>query len=319
MNDLISVIVPVYNVETLLDRCVNSLVGQTYPNLEIILVDDGSKDHSGEICDHWKEKDNRIVVIHKKNGGAASARNAGLDIAKGEWIGFVDSDDYVERDMYESLLNEGNALKADIVIGGLCGEVDGKILPAYKTPYDFQKEYSTREWMNICFLNDRTNGMTTAVWNKLYRKSVWVGVRYLVGNFYEDDEIMTRIYTKDYQIAVVDKPFYHYVKNPESKTNSTYSERKWRGLEIFYQRIEAYQGWDDTLASQAAKLFCNLYIEHFYKAKQADVIIKEKEEQMYTMAVKYYRDSYGIDKTYIRFLIFKTSPWLYGKLTGNGL
>ena len=175
MNELISVIVPVYNVENRLDRCVQSLVNQSYPHLEIILVDDGSKDHSGDICDQWKEKDNRIVVIHKTNGGTASARNAGLDIAKGEWIGFVDSDDYVERDMYESLLNEGKALKTDIVIGGLCVEVDGKVYSAFKTPFSFQKQYSAHEWMKNYYLNDRTCGMTVVVCNKLYRESVFAG------------------------------------------------------------------------------------------------------------------------------------------------
>lgn len=111
---LISVIVPVYNVEKYLDVCIESIVTQTYQNLEIILVDDGSKDHSPEICDEWGTKDNRIKVIHKANGGASSARNMGLDVAKGDYIGFVDSDDYIEPNYYEFLLNICTEYSADI-------------------------------------------------------------------------------------------------------------------------------------------------------------------------------------------------------------
>lgn len=320
MNERISVIVPVYNVAHRLDKCIQSIVNQTYPHLEIILVDDGSRDNSGEICDQWKEKDDRIVVIHKPNGGMSSARNAGLDIANGEWIAFVDSDDYIERDMYECLLSEGKTLAADIVIGGLCVEVDGRVIDAYKTPFTFQKEYTSHEWMKHFFLNDRTCGMTTVVWNKLYRKSVWNGVRFKLGYIHEDDEIVAHIYTKDYRIAVIDRPFYHYVKNNNSICNSPYSEKKWISvMNIFFSRIEAFRDWDDSLAAQAARLFCNLYIEHFYKAQKAGIAIRQESKQMYVKAVKYYRQAYGIDKTYIRFLIFKGSPLLYGKLTGNSL
>ena len=102
----ISVIVPVYKVENFLDRCVESIVGQTYENLEIILVDDGSPDNCPAMCDGWAEKDSRIRVIHKENGGVSSARNAALDIATGDYIGFVDSDDWIEPEMYSSLIQQ---------------------------------------------------------------------------------------------------------------------------------------------------------------------------------------------------------------------
>lgn len=103
MNDLISLIVPIYNVEKYLDKCIDTIINQTYSNIEIILVDDGSTDASGEICDKWKKKDNRITVIHKLNGGLSSARNAGIDIATGKYIGFIDSDDYIDLEMIETM------------------------------------------------------------------------------------------------------------------------------------------------------------------------------------------------------------------------
>lgn len=103
MNELVSIVVPIYNVEKYIDRCLETIVKQTYQNLEIILVDDGSTDLSGEKCDLWKKKDNRIIVIHKENGGLSSARNAGINIANGKYISFVDSDDFLELTMIEEL------------------------------------------------------------------------------------------------------------------------------------------------------------------------------------------------------------------------
>ena len=117
MRDLISIIIPVYNVEKYLDKCVESIVNQTYQNLEILLIDDGSTDHSGEKCDEWTKKDKRIKVIHKENEGVSSARNRGLREATGEYIGFVDSDDYIEKDMYEIMLKE---MKKDTIEFVMC-------------------------------------------------------------------------------------------------------------------------------------------------------------------------------------------------------
>ena len=115
-NNLISIIVPIYNVEKYLKKCIDSIINQTYKNLEIILVDDGSPDNCGKICDEYAKKDNRIKVIHKENGGVSSARNVGVENATGEYIGFVDSDDYIEKDMYEVLINNLKKENADISI-----------------------------------------------------------------------------------------------------------------------------------------------------------------------------------------------------------
>lgn len=112
----ISIIVPVYNVEKYLNRCLDSILNQTFTDFELILVDDGSTDNSGIICDEYKTKDNRIKVIHKENGGLSSARNAGLDIARGRYIGFVDSDDFISKDMYQILYNEAEKNKADMIM-----------------------------------------------------------------------------------------------------------------------------------------------------------------------------------------------------------
>ena len=116
MKELISIIVPVYNVEQYLDDCLISIINQTYKNIEIILIDDGSTDKSGKICDEYAKKDSRIIVIHKENGGVSSARNAGLRIAKGAYIGFVDPDDWIAEDMYEVLYSNAKKYDADVSV-----------------------------------------------------------------------------------------------------------------------------------------------------------------------------------------------------------
>ncbi len=118
MDPLISIIVPVYNVEQYLDKCVESIVNQTYPNLEIILVDDGSSDSCPALCDKWERSDSRVIVIHKDNGGVSSARNAALEVSSGDYLGFVDSDDYIEPDMYENLIDSIKQNKSDVAVCG---------------------------------------------------------------------------------------------------------------------------------------------------------------------------------------------------------
>ena len=128
---LISVIVPVYNVAPYLDRCIKSIISQTYKNLEIILVDDGSTDESGVMCDHYAKLDDRIIVIHKVKGGASSARNAGLDHANGNYIGFVDSDDYIGKDMYNQLYHDLEESHADVACCGFYHHYEGQTLKNY--------------------------------------------------------------------------------------------------------------------------------------------------------------------------------------------
>ena len=153
LDDLISVIVPIYNVEKYIEQCLNSLIDQTYKNIEIILIDDGSIDESGNICDVFMEKDERIRVIHKENGGVSSARNAGLDVAKGKWICFVDPDDYVERQYCYLLLEKAKEKNADIVLCGYHRVVNEKLNDINST-YK-QSVYTARQYM-INTLNPQT-------------------------------------------------------------------------------------------------------------------------------------------------------------------
>lgn len=207
MNARISVIVPVYNVEEYLSRCVDSILAQTHSNLEVILVDDGAKDASGVICDGYAAKDPRVKVIHKKNGGLSSARNRGLEAAGGEYIAFVDSDDWIEPDAYAHLLHIMDKYDVKLVCGGRY-DVDGDtgektvgLCPAR------EEVISAEELAGRIFLWD---GCDSSACDKLYHRSLLENFRYPEGKVCEDVPVTYRIVLAAERVAVSDKPFYNY-------------------------------------------------------------------------------------------------------------
>lgn len=217
-NPLISVIVPIYKVELYLDRCVQSIVGQTYQNLEIILVDDGSPDTCPAICDSWAARDSRIKVFHKKNGGLSSARNAGLDICQGEYVAFVDSDDWVEADMYEALLQACNDQNTMIsVCGRYVVSADGKYIDkCYASPASVSStDFTARMFVGDC--------CDSSACDKLFSKSLWDNVRFPDGRIYEDVAIMYRVVLNSERVAIVNRPLYNYYRHGGSITKSVIS------------------------------------------------------------------------------------------------
>lgn len=246
MQPLISVIVPVYNVAEYLPRCMESILGQSYRNLEIILINDGSTDGSGLMCDEFAQRDSRIVVIHQENAGVSAARNAGLDVASGEWIGFVDSDDYIDHGMYERL--RCIALKNDTKISA-CGFV--------KIHLDSHKEYRVCHNINeiltqkealIYLMSDRY--YEGYVWNKLFHSSLFACERFDSGLYYcEDLLIVTRLLLKTDGLAYSPTTLYHYNHRQANITN-TFNERRLTDLEAREQVIAIV----DTISSDISKL-----------------------------------------------------------------
>lgn len=206
-NPLISVIVPVYNVEAWLPRCVDSILSQTYEKLEILLVDDGSTDDSGLICEEYAKKDTRIRVIHKENGGLSSARNAGLDAASGEYIGFVDSDDWIEPEMYAEMLALMEQNHAQLVcagrydVDGGTGEKTVGLCPKR------QEQVSGEELAGRIFLWDHCD---SSACDKLYRRELFDGIRYPEGKTCEDIPVTYRLALKAQRAVLCNKPFYNY-------------------------------------------------------------------------------------------------------------
>ncbi len=211
-NPLISVIVPIYKVEKYLEKCIESIINQTYENLEIILVDDGSPDLCGEICDQYALKDNRIKVIHKSNGGLSSARNAGLDISKGEYIGFVDSDDHISEDMYTYLFNSIRENNTKLAVCNIFYEFEsGKIQRKSRDNKDLQFDFFNGLLeMNTYRLFDM------GAWSKLYNKTLFSEIRFPEGKLSEDYFVMYRIFELAQKISYVSNPCYYYLQRKNS-------------------------------------------------------------------------------------------------------
>lgn len=216
---MISVIVPVYNVEKYLDNCVESIVNQTYKDLEIILVDDGSPDNCPVMCDEWAKKDDRIKVIHKENGGVSSARNIGLDNVTGEYIGFVDSDDYLKSNMYELLIENLTATNSDIsVCSTFLVDENNNI----KADNIFESQVLNQEEA-VKFLSYKMNN---SLWNKLFKKDMFKGCRFDEGHtFGEDHLILLQVLKNVNRVSFISDSLYYYVQRSNSTTGSKFSKR----------------------------------------------------------------------------------------------
>ncbi len=243
---LVSVIVPVYNVERFLDRCMRSLVGQTYRRLEIILVDDGSPDGSPELCDEWDKRDARVRVIHKSNGGPSEARNIALDDMHGDFVAFVDSDDYVEPDYVERLyagIGDADMSMYSIVCedsNGIAWSEDGTesanetVRPGSEAVVDVPTVIGSEEYIYRATLDWRL----VVVWNKLYRASVWESLRFPVGLIHEDEYVMPQVVDRCGTINVLPDGLYHYVANDSSIMHSDFGIKNLDRLEAWAWRMK---------------------------------------------------------------------------------
>jgi len=230
---LISVIVPVYRVEKYLDRCLQSITEQTYRNLEIILVDDGSPDGSGAICDAWAARDSRIRVIHKENAGAGAARNTGLDVATGDIVSMIDSDDYLEVHMYEhllSLMQDG----VDIAECDIC----------WTERDDLPMEDGSQAEIRICDVEDamrlhiRDEIFCQTPPNKLYRREMIGDIRFPEGNLIDDEYFTYRVIGNARKLARSSACMYAYRQQPGSAMHKAFSLRRLQGLEAKVQRLD---------------------------------------------------------------------------------
>lgn len=249
MKDLISIIVPVYNVEKYLQKCINSIINQTYKNIEIILVDDGSKDSSGKICDELEKKDNRIRVIHKENGGLSDARNVGLKIATGKYVGFVDSDDYISEDMFETLYKLNKDNNSDISIVSFYELYRGKVISVRdsKEKKVFDKIDAIKE-----LLID-TNIQSYA-WNKLFKRELFDNIEFPTNKNFEDIATTLLLFEKANKVVLLEEPKYYYVRRDDSiigiKNYKTYKDYldviydKYLYLNGKYEELDLYNAYN---------------------------------------------------------------------------
>lgn len=258
MSKKISIIVPIYNVEMYLDKCISSLINQTYKNLEIILVNDGSNDNCIEICKKWSEIDSRIVVVNKENGGLSDARNFGLNIATGDLIGFVDSDDYISIFFYEKLIKIMEESNSDIVECGVKNFKENEEISDSNEECINLKYFTTKEAMKNLLIG---KVLSVTVWNKLYKKSVINDLRFRLGKTNEDDFFTYLVFDNANKIASIDNEMYYYLYRENSIMNSGYKLNRLDEVEAKYERykyIEKYYN-DMIILSKKDVLFSSLY------------------------------------------------------------
>lgn len=222
MSNLISVIIPIYNVEKYLEKCIKSVINQTYTNIEIILVNDGSTDKCACICEKYKKIDSRIVIINKENGGLSDARNVGIDVSKGEYLAFIDSDDYVSEDYLEYLYKIICENKVDISVCDFC-EV-----------YENENLVNKEEENNIKIFNDAEaieimlyqREFDHSAWGKLYRKYLFDNLRFPKGRLFEDIAIMYELINKVNKVGFGSKKNYYYLIRKDSIMNKEFNVKK---------------------------------------------------------------------------------------------
>jgi glycosyltransferase involved in cell wall biosynthesis len=235
---LISVIVPVYNVEIYLRKCLDSIINQTYKNLEIILVDDGSPDNCGKVCDEYATKDKRVKVIHKANGGQSSARNAGLDIATGEYIAFVDSDDYIAENMYEDLIGIAQKEMADIVTYTFYIIDSRGIRIAQTVDAD---NLSIDEIRYLVLMDKYLN----CACDKLHKAELFKDLRFFEGVYSEDLFITPTLFFRAQKVVLTQKPYYYYNCTNQNSTMSQFNAKRKYGF---------FNAWAEH--ERIAALFC---------------------------------------------------------------
>ena len=284
-NDLISIIIPLYKVEKYLEKFIESVLKQTYTNLQIILVDDGSPDNCGKICDEYAKKDSRIEVIHKANGGLSDARNVGISKAKGRYIGFVDSDDYIKEDMYEILLNLIKKYDADVSICNLYDVIDGNECIR-------NKENGIREYSRIDILKEilLDKNIQSYAWNKLYKKELFDEIKYPIGKKYEDIGTTFYLLEKCNKVVVTGKSEYYYINRQDSIVNNVTESTITDYIELIIQRYDYIEENIKELSS-----YNKDYLKRILKTAEKDIkslnevgdYTKKKYEELYNKVQKF--------------------------------
>lgn len=261
MSYKVSIIVPHYKTELYIRKCVDSILSQTLKEFELILVDDGSPDRCGEICDDYSQRDSRVKVIHKENGGYSSAINAGLDIAQGEYIGIVDGDDYIEKDMYETLYDLAKKYEADVVECNVHVVKDNDISPV--------SQIETIQVGDNLYALDRLIrwSWNSVLWNKIYRREVFSKLRLPYGKTYSDSWIIYKIYLCIKKYVYTGKCKYFYFRRDGSvMAQSKYSLKRLEGLECHEERFFylKYHIKDESILEQVEYKYFQEILYHHY-------------------------------------------------------
>ncbi len=268
MESLISVIVPVSNVEKYIERCLNSLINQTYQNIEIILIDDGSSDASGSICDSFSQKDSRIKVWHQEYAGVSDARNKGIDMSNGDYIVFLDSDDEADKNYVYKLYN--TLVENDLDISQCCllRVREGKEINRQEVEKEV-RIYSGLEMQMKIF--DRNRYFTMCLCGKMFKRSLFEGLRFPVGRINEDESLIYLLMYRASKVGIIDDYLYYYHYNCDSITERKYNIHR---LDCFYMLEEKFEFYQERGLQELANKTANEYFS------QMSVVFNHKKEQI---------------------------------------
>lgn len=318
MEELVSVIVPVYKVEKYLERCILSIVNQTYKNLEIILVDDGSPDGCPGICDEWALKDSRIRVIHRENGGLSAARNSGIDAAQGDYIALVDSDDFIAEDFIDTLLTACKETGSDMA---QCRYeyVAGDRLTKDKEKIEPMEVFTGKEM--IAGMSWRDGAYNVVAWNKLYKSSLFSHIRYPEGRIHEDEATTHRLFYQAERVAFVYRYLYGYYTGGSSITRDSFSYKRldWEwAVSSRLDFLREHQEWE--LIVPMYKIYMDGTIDLYYKTLE---LLKDKEKaeelrkKMKKVNQELVKQGGTPLVTRIGYRIFLVCPRVYKKMIGR--
>ena len=309
-EELISVIVPVYNVRPYLEKCFDSIARQSYQNLEIILVDDGSTDGSGELCEDLSKRDGRVRVIHKKNGGLGSARNAGMDAARGELLSFVDSDDWIEPGMYETLSGIMCRENAQIIACGIKRVSETGEVSYYQDNLKERSVYTREEALIELPKNER---LSNSMCNKLFRRETIQGLHINEQIYYEDNPFTPQCIARAERIAYTAEPFYCYFERTGSISRKKFSEREFDRVTADRMRLEFYHEHFPQCEYATAIAYIGSGLKVYYQSRgnravRAQRIRLRKELKE---AIRGYPELPFTEKQRAKAKLFLASPALY--------
>lgn len=309
----ISIVVPIYNVENYIVKNIESLINQSYKNIEIILVDDGSPDKCGSICDEYAKKDDRIVVIHKKNGGLSDARNAGIDIATGEYITFIDSDDYVSSHYCEILYNSIKENNADISICNYISFDEGEECKE-KVVDDVIVMNSIEALQNLYNVAGGFGQEMHVAWGKLYKMSLFKSLRYPVGKINEDEFVIHHLYGASDKVVLNKSVLYFYLQRGSSIMGQTFSEKRLAGLEALMDRINYFKDNNMRELMQETCKQYNYFIRNNYYLTEDKKL--RKKLMSYYLPVEYFKGYFSF-KNYVSYYLFKFAPSIFRNFMKN--
>lgn len=314
LKPLISVVVPIYNVEKCIEATLQSIKEQTHANIEVIMVDDGSTDSSGKICDTWSQYDERFVAVHKQNGGLSSARNKGIESSHGEYVSFVDGDDLLDPKALESLLSALQRTSSDVAIGSLQKLQEGT--SAFKNDSSISwHTMSAKECIEKLLF---CNGISMSACGKLYRSSIWQHHRFPEGSYYEDVATIPILLAACGQVCVTETALYGYVARRGSITGTgSLTEKKYLDAKSELEKLEHYLLNSTSVSQNAIEFFLVFtWLRLFRYLPQQDCFIDQREykimkRDLRKKAARWAREKHTTRMNRIRLLLFSISPTLY--------